>query len=129
MGYQPCHKGDKMAKLKINRKPYHRKSYVRKDGTRVKASDVKGSSFSVKDRGKPGRTPKSEQFYHPKVEMGWHKGQSATTRRRLALKAHGGDNLATARALQALANVTTDSTTARLARQDALYFYGKHKKK
>jgi hypothetical protein len=114
--------------LRIQRKGYHRKSYVRKDGTRVKASNVEASSFFVKDRGKSGRTPKSERFYHPKVEMGWHKSQSATTRRWLALKAHGGDNLATARALQALANVTTDSTTARLARQDALYFYGKHKR-
>jgi len=129
MEHQPCHKGDKMAKLRIQRKGYHRKGYTRKDGTRVKASNVGPSSFLARDGGRPGRTPKSEQFYHPKVEMGWHKGQSATIRRRLALKAHGGDSLATARALQALANVTTDSATARLARQDALYFYGKHRKR
>jgi hypothetical protein len=117
-----------MPMLKVKRKAYHRKAYRRKDGTLVKAADVGGSTFKVKDRGKPGRTPKSGQFYHPKVKMGWKKGQSATTRRRLALKAHHGDVLATARALQALANVTTDRSTAKAARVDARHFFGKLKK-
>jgi hypothetical protein len=34
-----------------------------------------------------------------------------------------GDELATARALQALANVTTDTETAKLAKADADYFF------
>jgi hypothetical protein len=52
----------------------------------------------------------------------------ATKRRQLALKAHKGDKLATARALQALSNVTQDKVTKRLARVDALYFYELHRK-
>lgn len=117
-----------MTKLSIHRKGYHRKGYVRKDGTRVKAANVGGSSFSIEDRGKPGQTPKSQRFYHPKVEMGWHKTQSAITRRRLALKAHKGDELSTARALMALHNVTTDQATKRVALLDAQYFLAKHKR-
>jgi hypothetical protein len=60
--------------------------------------------------------------------MGWHKNQPSEKRRKLALKAHKGDKLATARALQALANVTTDKTTKKLARADAVYFYNLYNK-
>jgi len=105
-----------MAQIKITRK-----SYVRKDGT-----EVKGTTFYIQDRGKPGKTPDSEKFYNPKVEMHWHKDQSAEVRQANALKAHNGNKLATARALQALANVTTDIQTARLAKADADYFFLKH---
>jgi hypothetical protein len=69
-----------------------------------------------------------EKWYHPKVEMKWHKDMGAEERRQNALLAHGGDELAAAQALQALANVTTDRETKRLARADARYFYGEHKK-
>lgn len=117
-----------MGKLRVKRKGYVRKAYVRKDGTHVKASRVSGSTFSVKDRGKKGRTPKSQRWYHPTTEMGWEKGQSTATRRRLALKAHGGDRLSTARALQSLSNVTTDSATKAKSRADAKYFYAQHEK-
>ena len=117
-----------MAKLVVQRKAYKRKAYTRKDGTRVSASKVGSSQFKVKDRGKRGRTPKSQQFYEPKVEMGWHKEQSEGTRRRLALKSHRGNNLSTARALQALANVTVDSSTRARARADSQYFYAQHRK-
>lgn len=72
--------------------------------------------------------PKRERWYNPTTEMGWRKDQKAGVRRRKALSAHGGDKLATARALQALANVTTDKTTKKLARSDALYFFTLHKK-
>jgi hypothetical protein len=105
-----------MAQIKVTRK-----SYIRKDGT-----VVKGSTYYTKDKGKPGKTPESEKFYHPKVEMHWHKDQSAEVRRANALKAHNGNELATARALQALANVTTDAETAKLANADADYFFFKH---
>jgi hypothetical protein len=86
-----------MAQIKVTRK-----SYVRKDGT-----VVKGTTYYTQDKGKPGKTPENEKFYHPKVEMHWHKDQPTKMRRINALKAHEGDELATARALQALANVTT----------------------
>jgi hypothetical protein len=113
-----------MAKLTIKRKPYHRKAYTRKDGTHVKASSVGSATFKVKDRGKPGRTPRSEQFYHPKVHTGWHKGDSLSSRRAKVLKTHKGDKLSSGRAMQALANVTTDPATRREARKDAKYFFG-----
>src|SRR5450759_1697517 len=102
-----------MAQIKVTRK-----SYVRTDGTAVKRT-----TYYTKDKGKPGRTPESEKFYHPKVEMHWHKDQSAEVRRANALKAHNGNKLGTARALQALANVTTDAETAKLAKADANYFF------
>ena len=105
-----------MAKIKVTRR-----SYVRKDRTAVK-----GTTYYTKDKGKPGKTPESEKFYHPKVEMRWHKDQLPDVRRVNALKAHEGDELATARALQALANVTTDIQTAKLAKSDADYFFFKH---
>lgn len=106
-----------MAQLKVNRK-----SYVRKDGTQVKAT-----TYYAKDRGKPGKTPESEKWYEHNVEMNWHKDDPAETRRANALKSHKGDDLAAARALQALANVTTDSETARVAKTDADYLFAKHK--
>jgi hypothetical protein len=104
-----------MAKIKVTRK-----SYTRKDGTVVKET-----TYYTEDKGKPGKTPESQKFYHPKVEMNWHKEDSEETRRANALKAHGGDELATARALQALANVTTDSETKKLAKADADYFFSR----
>ena len=99
-----------------------RKSYVRKDGTLVKET-----AYYTKDRGKPGKTPESEKWYEHNVEMNWHKDDPAETRRANALKASKGNELAAARALQALANVTADRDTARLAKADADYFFAKHK--
>ena len=54
--------------------------------------------------------------------MDRHKEMSESTRRAKALATHGGDELAPGRSLQALANVTTDSETKKLARSDAEYF-------
>ena len=105
-----------MARIKVARK-----AYVRKDGTMVK-----GTSYYTKDKGKPGKTPGSEKWYQHNVEMNWHKDEPAEVRRANALKAHKGDNLATARTLQALANVTTDPETSELAKNDADYFFAKH---
>jgi hypothetical protein len=50
-------------------------------------------------------------------------------RRRLVLKAHGGDKLASARGLLALANVTKDTETKRKADADAKYFFKEYAKK
>lgn len=106
-----------MAQLTIKRK-----GYTRKDGTRVKAS-----TFKIKDRGEPGRTPKAEQWFEPGVKTGWEKGQPESVRRAKVLKAHKGDELASARSMQALANVTTDRETASKAARDAKYFYRQHR--
>ena len=58
--------------------------------------------------------------------LGWRKTDNAEKRRRTALRNRGGDLLATARALQALSNVTKDSATKKAARSDALYFYSRY---
>ena len=100
-----------------------RKAYTRKSGIKVKAS-----TFKVEDKGKLGKTPERERWYAPTTKMNWRKTDPATTRKRNALKAHGGDKLATARALQALSNVSIDGTTKRLAKQDANYFFDLHRK-
>lgn len=116
-------------KIKIHREGGHRKGYTRKDGTQVAPASVAPSTFMAEDRGKPGKTPPSEQWYNPEVKMDWHKDMSMQERRKNALKTHNGDELATARALQALANVTTDVETSRAAQEDARYFYQHHKPK
>ncbi len=105
-----------MAEIKVTRR-----SYVRKDGTRVK-----GATYYTKDKGAPGKTPASERWYEHTVQMNWHKDDPEGVRRARALKAHKGDVLATARALQALANVTTDTETARVAKTDADYFFARN---
>src|SRR5660398_169362 len=105
-----------MAQIKVTRK-----AYVRKDST-----VVKGTSYYTKDKGKPGKTPESEKWYQHSVEMNWHKDEPAEVRRANALKAHKGDELATARALQALANVTTDPETSKLAKTDVISSLPKH---
>lgn len=119
-----------MAKLIVRRKAYTRKAYVRKDGTRVKASRVGSSTFSVKDRGKRGRTPESLKFYEPKVKTGWEADMPEERRRRLALRAHKGDVLATGRGLQALSNIQhrINPTVSRKAKADADYFFARHNK-
>ena len=93
-----------------------------------KLKSGKTITYKAKDKGKPGKTPQRERWFSPGVEMGWEKSQPTSTRRKLALNAHGGDKLATARALQALSNVTTDRVTKKLARSDALYFFEQHRK-
>jgi len=62
-------------KLVVKRKAYTRKAhtrkpYTRKDGTRVKGSRVKktkvpATTYKTKDRGLPGRTPKSRRVIPP----------------------------------------------------------------
>jgi hypothetical protein len=69
-----------------------------------------------------------EKWFHPKVDTGWDKDMLPETRRELMLKAHGGDVLASAKAMQALANVTRDNKTRYEAQQDARYFYKMHKR-
>lgn len=65
----------------------------------------------------------------PPYTFGWKKTQSTGVRRRNALASRPKNwtlhtrRLSTARALTALANVTTDRRTRELARRDAEYFY------
>jgi len=110
-----------MPKLRVRRKGYT----ATRDSTSYR---VKPATFTIKDRGKPGRTPKKERWYEPGVKTGWKKDMPMAQRRRLALRAHGGDKLATARSLLALHNVTTDRTTKKLSGQDASYFFALYRK-
>jgi RecA-family ATPase len=111
--------------LVVKRRGYKRQPYSRKGGIRVRGAVVPGTTARIIDVGKPGLTPESQRFYYPKVKMNWHKGDAVTLRRQRALRAHKGDVLATGRALQSLANVTTDRQTATQARKDAKYFFGR----
>jgi hypothetical protein len=112
-------------KLKVRRKGYRRGAYTRKGGVRVKESKVSGSSFSIRDRGKPGRTPKSQRFFHPKRHTGWRADMPAERRRSLVKSAHGGNLLSSARSMQALANVQRriNPSVSAKAKSDADYFF------
>lgn len=68
------------------------------------------------------------KWFKPGIPMGWKKDMLVGERRQTALMAHKGDKLATARALNALANVTADKETEREARKDAQYFFRQYRK-
>jgi hypothetical protein len=68
------------------------------------------------------------KWFEPGRHTGWSKSDGQATRRRTILKSRQGNYLKCARALQALANVTTDSETRRKAHSDAIYFYRMHAK-
>lgn len=70
----------------------------------------------------------SANWFKPQVSSGWHKTMPVTKRRELVFKAHKKNALASARAMQALANVSQDRQTKKLAHSDALYFYALHNK-
>lgn len=86
-------------------------------------------TFLTKDKGEPGKTPKEDRWYEPGVHTGWSKGMARTERRRKVLSAHNGNTLSSARAMQSLANVTTDAPTRREAMADAKYFYTVHNRR
>lgn len=69
-----------------------------------------------------------EKWFSPKKHTGWHKTMPATKRRQVALKAHKNNALSAARSLQALANVTKDRETKKLAQVDAEYFFNLNRK-
>ncbi len=121
-------------KLRITRKAHKRKSYVKDvipgkgvKRKRIPKTIVKKSTFLTKDRGKLGLTPKAQRWFKPVGTLsGWEKTQSTSERRRKA--ARGRTDLSSARALNQLANVTSDRATERVARADAKYFFEKHRR-
>ena len=108
-----------MAKIRVTRKGYTAQRGKKK-------YTVKKSSFMVKDKGKPGKTPESERWFKPGNPLGWRKDLTQKERRARALRNRSGDHLAVARALVALANITTDKQTRLFARKDADYFLRMH---
>ena len=108
-----------MAKLRIKKTTFRRKGKL-----------VRRKSYLRKDVGEPGRTPKSKRWDGEvfKTKTGWSKDLSAEERRDMALDAHDGDILATARGLQALANLSADRETKAKARADADYFFSLYRR-
>lgn len=70
-----------------------------------------------------------EKWFKPGKSLNWSKDASLSCRRRSALKSRQGNALRTARALQAVSNVTKDKATKIAAAVDARYFYKIHAKK
>ena len=117
-----------MGKIRIRAKTYKRGSWVDRFGHRHKGATVHRKGYLTKDRGKPGRTPKSKRWYNPQEPLNWHKDMPTKERREAALESRKGDALSTARGLLSLSNVSTDVQTKRLARADADYFFALHRK-
>jgi hypothetical protein len=116
-----------MAKIRVERKRHRRRAYLREDGVRVKSAMVEPSSFTTEDKGQPGKTPKEGRWFEPQVETGWRKDEVESIRRVKVLDAHKGEELASARAMQALSNVSTDRETTRKAKSDANDFCRIHR--
>ena len=72
---------------------------------------------------------KAVKWFQAGTPTGWRKEDTQAQRRRIALTSRKGKLLPTARALQSLANVTTDPETRRKAHADAQYFYALYKAK
>jgi len=72
---------------------------------------------------------KVERFFVAGKKTGWSKDDSQDKRRRTILRSRKGNQLASARALTMLSNVSQDKETARKAKQDADYFYAQYRKK
>jgi hypothetical protein len=103
-------------KIKVHRKAYKRHGKL-----------IHSADYLTSDKGKPGKTPKSERFYHPVIKTGWHKDMDAESRRRLVWNAYDGNCLKAERSLIELSNVSTDRETRRLAKIDAHYFAKLHR--
>lgn len=117
-----------MAKIRI--KGYKRKSFVKDvmPGHGVRMARIEGTfvrGHTREDKGHPGKTPKSEKWFQPKRELGWSKDEPQKIRIRRAISSRPSNwsydkrVLSSARALQALANVSTDRETTQKAKADA----------
>jgi len=118
-----------VALVRIPEVTYKRGAYVDRYGHKHPAVTIKREGYKKRVRRKrKSRTPKGKRWFAPKVKMNWGKGMPIHVRRENALDAHGGDLLATGRALIALSNVTVDTETKREARRDGLYFLAQHER-
>ena len=72
-----------------------------------------------------------ERWFQPGKATGWRHNDNAEKRRRTVLRSRHGDNLASGRALLALANVNKgrNRETYKKARTDADYFFRQYRKK
>ena len=96
-----------------------------------KAQTIHRKGHEREDTGKSGKTPESEKWFEPQKHRGWRKEMSAKKRRAVLLSSTDKRRslhdryVEAGRAIQALANVTTDRETRKKAKADAEYFFGK----
>lgn len=88
---------------------------------------VKAHIRMVKDRGAPGRTPKSKRWFKPKGRLrfkrkDWHAKDPARVRRAILRGVARRDgSTTTIRRLNALRNVTTSNLVKKVAKADMEY--------
>ena len=100
-------------------------AFWRKGGVRVKSH-----TKVVRDRGAPGRTPESKQWFEPKegALRGWQASMPATERRRILRGIVRREGYATAvRRLNALRNVSTNREADHAAKMDMEYLRRKYR--
>ena len=71
---------------------------------------------------------KVEKWFEPGEPTNWRKADSQATRIRKLVKSRDGDVLASARAMQQLANISQDKETARKAKADATLLFSRYRK-
>lgn len=81
--------------------------------------------------GMPKRNTKTKKQFKKGEPLGWEATDTQSHRRKVALRSRGGDYLATARALQAVANAQQrrNPSVAGKAEKDAEFFFRMHKMK
>ena len=128
----------RLLEIVVHRRGYKRRAYTyRRNGKliHVKATRVKPTTYKAKDRGKPGKTPKSRQWFHPKrkLKVGnreWKASHKAAYRRRVLSALVKKRGYATVvRELNALRNVTTDAKTKQAATADMKWLKKKYRSK
>ena len=116
------------ALVRVPATTYTRGAYIDRWGHRHPSVKVSRAGYTKKTkRRKRRKTPKSKRWYSPKTRTGWTKSAPVQTRRQKVLTAFTGDELAAARSMQSLANVTQDPVTKVEASKDAKYFLQEYK--
>jgi hypothetical protein len=72
------------------------------------------------------RKKRKELWFDPQTHTGWSKDLPQKERLELAVSGHGGDLLAAARGLRALANCTQDKKTRHKAASDATVLFKRY---
>ena len=126
----------RLLEIVVHRRGYKRKAYTmhrRGKKIHVKATKVKPTTFTIKDRGKPGKTPENKKWFDPKRKlkyknMEWHATHKAAYRRRVLSALVKRRSYATViRELNALRNVTTDAKTKQAATADMKWLKKKYR--
>ena len=126
----------RLLEIVVHRRGYKRKAYTYKRGGKtihVRATWVRPTTYRMKDRGKPGKTPRNKRWFHPKRKlkvgrMEWKASHKAAYRRRVLSALVKKRGYATVvRELNALRNVTTDAKTKKAATADMKWLKKKYR--